>query len=517
MQFFVDFISIPSTLLEDHQEALQARIKFLSHKDLASLLKIADQLWLKEPYLTNLEQILIPICTDSEFIKAFAHDQSVQKIISSCNNLDWKNLLTRPLITDPLMILNDFDTSKYQSTCEQLFKYKRSFSFSPNRKFLTTESYHDSTVEVTEISTKKVVCLINSPGYLSSVNFSPNEKYVTAEFGDGTAHIIDIKTNQIIRTFNAIHSFAFSPDEKHLTTQSQDKKTVRVTDIESGEIIQTIHCTDNVNPITFSPDGKYFAHYDNTVQVTEITTGQTLCTVNDTDSVYFIAFSADGKYLAIASENDEDNTDTDTESDDDYFNTKVKIIDIKSSKIISSLIIIDANSEMDSIVFSSNGKLVAISHSLFSTGFSSSIQIHEVATSTCLLNCHNSRGKAKIAFSADEKFLLVNDNHIPIQQYDLMQSALINSLKTQPPRLSFKELSPEMQQLLLTLREDLQTQLVTDAPQQKDAAQPMDFDQIDDNPIPLKDRCPSGEHNTKESCCGCTSENSEHTHKKIKR
>ena len=399
MQLLIDFIEIPEELLEEHRAALQQRLLALSLADLASLVKVADQLNLQEPYLTHLEQLLIPVFRNPAFTQEFLHDQSIQEHVNACYNLNWKHLICPRFVAASLD--RTISTAYYQAFGNHTDLIRFS-GLSPDGKYLATGSA-DKTATITDIETGQTIRTINHEDSVCSIAFSPDGKYLATGSWDRTAKVTDIETGQTICTINhqgSVRSVALSPDGKYLATGSADK-TATITDIETGQTIRTINHASLVCSVAFSPDGKYLAtgSWNNTAKITDSVTGQTICTINHQGSVYSVAFSPDRKYLAV------------------------------------------------------------------------------------------------------------NSYCIPIEQYYSTQSILIDSLASHTPRLSYEQLSPNMQQLLFTLPEGLRSQLVTDIPEQSAIMHQASSDQVDDNPIPLEHRCPSGEHNTRQGCCGCGYEN----------
>ena len=381
MQLLVDYIEIPKELLQEQSQALQQRFLALSLADLASLVKIVDQLWLQEPYLTQLEQLLIPVFEKPAFIQGFLDDQSIQELVNDCYNLNWKHLIC-PRFVAAGSLGRIFSTAKYPA-CHRASAYTSVFSpdgkylatgspdktakiahietgqiirtinhagsvksvaFSPDGKYLATGSLDDNIAKITDIETGQTIRIINHEGWVYSVALSPDGKYVATGSFDNTAKITDIETGQIICTINhenCVYSVVFSPDGKYLVTGSADR-TAKITDIETSQIIRTINHKDSVYSVVFTPDGKYLAtgSFDNTAKITDIETGQIICTINHENCVYSVVFSPDGKYLVTGSR---DRT--------------AKITESVTGQTIS---IINHNNEVQSIAFSPDGKLLLV-------------------------------------------------------------------------------------------------------------------------------------------------------------
>ncbi len=358
MQLLVDFIEIPEEYLEEQSQALQQRLLALSLADLASLVKIVDQLWLQEPYLTQLETLLIPIFRNPSFIQGFLHDQSVQELVYACQRLNWKHLIPCP----PIILKNKYC---FTNDCQKIERHiptrYQAFAYSPDKTFFAGGIDYIETVRVINTKTKRTLCIVTHD----------------------------------------------SP----------------------------------VNYVTFSPDGKLLAtgSNDHTAKITKIETGQTICTVNHTGSVRAIAFSPDGKFLATGSD---DNT--------------ANITNIETNE---SVLILSHNVDVTAVTFSPDGTLIA-THTI--TG---NTKITKIETNQTVHFFNGQDPFGPLAFYPNEKIFMIGNHCIPFEIYDATQSFLIQSLENHTPRLCYEQLPAIIQELLLTLPQDLQTQLVCNIPE----------------------------------------------------
>ena len=163
---------------------------------------------------------------------------------------------------------------------------------------------------------------IGHTGLVTSVSFSPDGKYICSGSYDTTVRLWDIETGNIIRTFNNdgnVRSVSFSPDGKTICLGSLDN-TVKLWNVNTGEIIRTLTGHIRLVPsnvfsyghknfitsVVFSPDpdGKYICSgsADNTVKLWYTETGANIRTLNGhTDDVSSVVFSPDGKYICSGS------------------------------------------------------------------------------------------------------------------------------------------------------------------------------------------------------------------------
>jgi WD40 repeat protein len=128
----------------------------------------------------------------------------------------------------------------------------------------------------------------------------------------GSIRVWDVDTGQLkhdLTEESNADGVAFSPDGKTLATTSLRDK-VRLWDLETGQVLQTIEIADtNVMHVAFSPDGKILAAggmaRDPNAQKGEVTlfdlaTGGAKRTLTGHIQVRAIAFAPDGKTVAAS-------------------------------------------------------------------------------------------------------------------------------------------------------------------------------------------------------------------------
>ncbi|MFP3040221.1 caspase family protein [Treponema primitia] len=98
---------------------------------------------------------------------------------------------------------------------------------------------------------------------------------------------------------------AFSPDESHIISASQDT-TLKLWDIATGREIRTFSGhSGGVRSVAYSPDGKLIASgaSDKTTKLWDAVTGREIRTITEDSSISYVAFSPDGKWLVTKSSN----------------------------------------------------------------------------------------------------------------------------------------------------------------------------------------------------------------------
>ncbi len=146
-------------------------------------------------------------------------------------------------------------------------------------------------------------------GLNHSVALLPDSTKLVARSNDHIVKLLDVNTDQCLRTFTGhtdrINSITLSPDSTKLATGSCDK-TAKLWDVNTGTCLQTFtgH-TDDINSVAFSPDGTRLAtgSEDHTAKVWDIVTGQCLNTSPDHEHrINSVIYSPDGTILATVAD-----------------------------------------------------------------------------------------------------------------------------------------------------------------------------------------------------------------------
>ncbi len=130
----------------------------------------------------------------------------------------------------------------------------------------------------------------------TAANFDPNGQQFTIKLWDVATgeELCALQGHQ-----DAIHALAFSPNGRWLASASMDT-TVVIWDIQTGQIVQTLHTSAQLFDATFSPDSSLVAAAlnNNTVELWSVASGQLVKTLDHGGEVVSVAFSPDGTLLA---------------------------------------------------------------------------------------------------------------------------------------------------------------------------------------------------------------------------
>lgn len=179
-----------------------------------------------------------------------------------------------------------------------------------------------------------VFLILISSGYyfLNSLNASTNAGVITA--------------------VDYVQSIAFSPDGRLLVAAADHDdtdgafagSTVMLWDVTSGKKLRTLSGQENINAVTFSPDGQLVAicSEDKNVLLWNVVSGRTQSTsFANSSAVYSVAFSPDGLRLATG--------------DDDGV---VRLWDANSGKLLETFPAASMASGGTTVAFSPDGRLL---------------------------------------------------------------------------------------------------------------------------------------------------------------
>ncbi|XCN75363.1 MAG: WD40 repeat domain-containing protein [Candidatus Electrothrix aestuarii] len=138
------------------------------------------------------------------------------------------------------------------------------------------------------------------------ITLSPDDRTIGFSL-DNKVGMLDIYTGDVffVQESHAdlIRSIAFSPDSQTLASGARDD-TIKIWDIQKGQLLRTIEYNATGYDVSFSPDGRTLTagSYDGIVNLWDVETGELLLALDGyMSAVLSIAFSHNGNILAAGS------------------------------------------------------------------------------------------------------------------------------------------------------------------------------------------------------------------------
>ena len=159
---------------------------------------------------------------------------------------------------------------------------------------------------------REMALLTGHTGVARTIIFSSDGKTLASGARDRTIKLWNLETGDVITCIGhrrGVESVAFSPDGKMIVSGAEDS-TVKLWSTENGKNFAafTGHAPrSRVFSVAFSPDGKTVASgaEDNTIKLWNVETKQNIATlIGHEDIIFSVAFSPDGRILASGSQDD---------------------------------------------------------------------------------------------------------------------------------------------------------------------------------------------------------------------
>ncbi len=187
-------------------------------------------------------------------------------------------------------------------------------AFSPDRKTLATAN-QDGNIKLYDVNGMEPMHNIEKhQNSAFSVIFNSTGSTLAYSSGEGEVIIWDVKSRQEINRFKAskqtVVGLSFSPDNQIIATASHKDKSLKIWNVMSGELIETLAEQkegEYIYSVQFSPNGELiaFGSQDNTVEIWKITKDKSFQPykklVGHTDLVTSIAFSQDSQTIISGS------------------------------------------------------------------------------------------------------------------------------------------------------------------------------------------------------------------------
>jgi WD40 repeat protein len=183
-------------------------------------------------------------------------------------------------------------------------------AFSPDGVWMASAGFN-APIELWDVQSWQMVrTLEGHPDRVFGMDFTPDGSLLASGSGLGpndvsefTVKVWGVAQGEEIHTLEGhrgdIHAVAFGPDGALLASASTDG-TVKVWDVQSGQLVHNLRHGDGLYDVAISPDGRLVASagVDRTVKLWDTASGRRLRTLRHGDEVMAVAFAPDGSLLA---------------------------------------------------------------------------------------------------------------------------------------------------------------------------------------------------------------------------
>jgi WD40 repeat protein len=180
----------------------------------------------------------------------------------------------------------------------------RTVEFSPDGKHIATGS-RDSTARIWNIVSGAELARLRHHAIVLSLSYSSDGRFLATASSDSTGRVWEVGTGREIARLvheGIVESVFFHPDNKHVTSSGADKRVVTWSISDVSAATRYLRHKNRLEDIAFSPDGKYFASADKDgfFRIWEVATAIQLKAVKQESVLKEVAFSPNGKWVATA-------------------------------------------------------------------------------------------------------------------------------------------------------------------------------------------------------------------------
>ncbi len=284
-------------------------------------------------------------------------------------------------------------------------------AFSPDSKRLAT-SCDNKTAELWDATTGLLLLkLVGHTDAVTDIIFSPDGKRIATSSLDDTVRVWDAATGKEVFTLSGHQGFGvmsveYSPDSKLLATAGADDRTVRIWDAATGQAVRVLHYAEDLQAVTFSPDGKRLAAGAGTwatradeakVVIWDLSTGKESFELSpgELGTIAWVAFSPDGTRLAAAS----------------YFADQAIVWDLSTRQELARF---TSPAVVGYVTFSPDSRWLAVG------GGSNTAKIYDLTTREPLFSlAGHTAAIGSVAFSPDGKRVVTASNDGTASVWDL--------------------------------------------------------------------------------------------------
>jgi WD40 repeat protein len=201
----------------------------------------------------------------------------------------------------------DVESKQELHVLERRNQFPAQVAFSPDGSLLAIANMNQA-IQLLDVASGEVLSTfeMQADNHAFNIQFSPDGTILAAAGMGGTVRLWDVGKGQIAKTLeygdeSGIHDVAFSPDGRILASGSTDPPTVWLSDVATGNVVETLRLQDALFGLAFSPDGTILATAGGSEQAVvlwDVERGERLRSLPHGDQLMAIAFSPDGELLA---------------------------------------------------------------------------------------------------------------------------------------------------------------------------------------------------------------------------
>ncbi|MEI2579912.1 AAA-like domain-containing protein [Scytonema sp. PRP1] len=207
--------------------------------------------------------------------------------------------------TSPILalqtILDNIRESQRTYIEELQLQYIKDISYSPDGLRILTVSAVNGTVQIRDLSSKKLAELKIKVDFDISPKFSRNGKYIVTTSRDKKVQVWNLSGKQLaeISHERKIESTSVSPDGQHIVTLSHFPPSIHVWNL-SGKQLAVLEGDERLIGTSFSPDGQRILTYGNDVRMWDLS-GKLLAEFKGHKDAETADFSPDGQHIITES------------------------------------------------------------------------------------------------------------------------------------------------------------------------------------------------------------------------
>ena len=189
--------------------------------------------------------------------------------------------------------------------------------FSDDTKLIAF-AYEDSTIQIEEVKTRKVITLINSDSkIISKIQFTYDNKYLVVNHLNGSVEIWDLSNNKKTNEFQNVYEgqnlgydqFQLSPDNKYIALYGMFSN-LKIYEMESGNLVNEFGLkfpyVSNITTILFHPNNQHIVvnYLDNLIKIFDFKQGEEISSLSGHSGLIQNFFISPDATILVSKAND---------------------------------------------------------------------------------------------------------------------------------------------------------------------------------------------------------------------